>query len=698
MKGTQFLLKNLLASFVLVLVFAGLHTIPAQAAEQPAGHTASVSVNRASGECTYTIQGLDPLTTGTITLSVAHKDTKAVAFTKEIPLTTTNCVNGTLTGCFSLDLLNGEYDTYTVDIIIGNSTISAGTCDFTVHTDNISLSVKGNSSDAIRTAVITSAEPTGDVIIPGTGKQVAVYAWKEGADESTAKAVTANTSFTEGGMNLPMNLSETDSFYGNWKAKLVLLSTQTTKSTTLAVATYTVIPAHSKFIVKKTKSLEKKQSFRITLDGLKNVYGTSSVTFALTDSRGKNVLSVNGTKQSNGSKFNATVSMKQLKYKLDRYTITATLKDKQGKTYKFGTLAVADCTSQGGTLTVTRKTNATCVFKLANAYLPGNIKKASFVLYQKQGKKYTKIATYPVKKTANLSKITLRVANENTGDYKVCVYGYTSWNKKVFLNEETYQLNKKHMGKNGWFYEKYAGKTYKFYYVNNKKQIDLTKILNIKESNATNTNKFYIEINRAASAVTVFMYNKETKKYDLPIKTCSVSVGADTWTNAGTSKLNPDSSYTPLGTYSICTNGTSVKYSMKQMHEPDGKILYARWTSHIVGNVYFHSIAVASDSHYALNPYTYNRLGSPASAGCIRMTVADAKWLYDYASTGSIVKIVKGNAKKPGPLGKAPTIKVQGSINYDPTDPGVPDSRKKKDYKAKKISGYITKAGKRVGC
>ena len=118
----------------------------------------------------------------------------------------------------------------------------------------------------------------------------------------------------------------------------------------------------------------------------------------------------------------------------------------------------------------------------------------------------------------------------------------------------------------------------------------------------------------------------------------------------------------PIGTYSVCTNGQSVKYTMKPMHEPDGSTVYARWATHIVGNVYFHSIAVGTQSHYALPAVTYNKLGRPASAGCIRMAVADAKWIYDYTSTGNTIKIVKGSTKKPGPLGKAKTIKVKGGI------------------------------------
>ena len=184
--------------------------------------------------------------------------------------------------------------------------------------------------------------------------------------------------------------------------------------------------------------------------------------------------------------------------------------------------------------------------------------------------------------------ISIKVANEDKGKFKLVVYAYTAWGKKVYLNEETYRLRKKDLGKNGWFYEKYNGKKYKFYYVNNVKQTDLTKILKLEKSSSSNTNKFYIEINRAASAVTIYYYNEKTGKYDIPVKTCSVSVGADTWTNAGTGGLHEHSSYTPLGTYTICTNGQSVKYTLKPMHEPDGSTVYARWATHFVGNVYFH--------------------------------------------------------------------------------------------------------------
>lgn len=693
MKEKLHIIKHLCTFFTLLLMAA---LIPVQA--DAAAPSASISVNRSTGECVYTVQGLDLTQTTTLTLQVIHKDTQAAALQSDTALTSDNCVNGTYTGRFSLESLNYAYGTYTVNISAGGTAIAAETCDFSIHTDKLSMTVGGATGDAARTVTIASAEAGGGAAIPGQNKSVSVMAWPEGGDETSAKSISPKTPFTEGGMSLTADASQTAPAYGTWNAKLVLEPAAGGTPLTLATTTYSVLPSYTSFSAKKSKTLEKKKAFGITLDGLKNVYGISAVSFQLYNSKGKKAATIAGTKKkSDGSKFYAEVTMKKLGYLLDNYTVQATLTDSQGKTHTISDTTTADERSQGGSLSVTKNKDATCVYKLSNAYIPGNIKKMRFIIYQLKGGKWKKTDSRNVKGTAGKNKVSLKAKNEETGKFKVQVYGYTAWGKKVLLNEKNFKLRKKDMGKNGWFYEKYAGKTYKFYYVNNVKQTDLTGILKFKESSSTNVNRFYIEVNRAASNVTIYLYNEETKKYDIPIKTCAVSVGRDTSTNAGTSALNEQSSYTPLGSYSICTNGTSVKYTVKEMHEPDQSIVFARWTSHIVGNVYFHSIAVSSDSHYALPSYRYNLLGSPASAGCIRMTVADAKWIYDYASTGTPVKILKGNSSKPGPLGKGAVIKTTSGINYDPTDPAVPDSRKKADYKAKKITGYKTKKGKKVG-
>lgn len=500
---------------------------------------------------------------------------------------------------------------------------------------------------------------------------------------------------TNGSILCSIDVSKAGKAYGTWKIKAVLRN-DSTGDRTLAEGGYEAAPVLESFVGKKSKALEKKAAFLVSLKGLKNTYGISGVTFEVYDAGGNKKASVKGKKKASKTSYDAEISLKELGYQLDVYTVKAVLTDQNGSRQTLKKEVSVDECADGGTLTVKKKGKGVCLYRLKSAYIPGNIKKVTFTVSGADGSQGKEIGTYQAKKEKN-NVFKASVKKEETGSYQVCAYGTTAWGKKILLNQKTYQMNQNNMGKNGWYYEKYNGKKYKFYYINDVKQTDLTKVLDLSESNAGQGSNLLIEINRAASNVTIYLYNEETKKYDIPVKTCAVSVGRDTYTNAGTSSLNTNSSYTPLGDYSICTNGTAVKYTLKPMYEPDGSTVYARWCTHIVGNVYFHAIAVGSQSHYALSPYTYNRLGSPASAGCVRMTVADAKWIYDYAPTGTKVQIKKGDSKYPGPLGKGKTIKAQSGISYDPTDPEVPDSRKKSDYKAGKISGYMTKDGERVG-
>ena len=59
-------------------------------------------------------------------------------------------------------------------------------------------------------------------------------------------------------------------------------------------------------------------------------------------------------------------------------------------------------------------------------------------------------------------------------------------------------------------------------------------------------------------------------------------------------------------------------------------------------------------------------LGKPASAGCIRLCIADAKWIYYNVPVGSTV-IISDN--EPMPLGKPTVVKMpKNSVGADPTD------------------------------
>jgi hypothetical protein len=67
----------------------------------------------------------------------------------------------------------------------------------------------------------------------------------------------------------------------------------------------------------------------------------------------------------------------------------------------------------------------------------------------------------------------------------------------------------------------------------------------------------------------------------------------------------------------------------------------------------------------------YDKLGTTASAGCIRLTVKDEKWIYDNVASGSYVEFYS-DKNNPGPLGKPTAQKISDNKtnrNWDPTDP-----------------------------
>jgi hypothetical protein len=96
--------------------------------------------------------------------------------------------------------------------------------------------------------------------------------------------------------------------------------------------------------------------------------------------------------------------------------------------------------------------------------------------------------------------------------------------------------------------------------------------------------------------------------------------------------------------------------------------VWGQYSTRIVGGILFHSVY-----YYSMNPQTlatnqFNKLGRAASHGCIRLSVADAKWIYDNCDVGTTVTIYD-DPKSPGPLGKPEPIKISGNLRWDPTDP-----------------------------
>lgn len=96
---------------------------------------------------------------------------------------------------------------------------------------------------------------------------------------------------------------------------------------------------------------------------------------------------------------------------------------------------------------------------------------------------------------------------------------------------------------------------------------------------------------------------------------------------------------------------------------------YGQYCTRIHGGILFHSVWYYSHSKASQSTVQFNKLGKTASHGCIRLTVADAKWIYDNCKLGTKVTIY--SSKNPGPLGKPKGFKVSTSrkMYWDPTDP-----------------------------
>lgn len=152
---------------------------------------------------------------------------------------------------------------------------------------------------------------------------------------------------------------------------------------------------------------------------------------------------------------------------------------------------------------------------------------------------------------------------------------------------------------------------------------------------------YSIQVNKGTNVVTVF------DSYGNAIKAMPCSTGYAT----------------PLGTY-----GTKAKYRWWELDGPS----YGQYCTRITGHILFHSVW-----YYAKDPSTqatkeFNKLGTTASHGCVRLATADSKWIYDNCVVGTTVNIISGTAAN-DPLGKPEMIKVSTAsrMDWDPTDPDI---------------------------
>ncbi len=74
---------------------------------------------------------------------------------------------------------------------------------------------------------------------------------------------------------------------------------------------------------------------------------------------------------------------------------------------------------------------------------------------------------------------------------------------------------------------------------------------------------------------------------------------------------------------------------------------YARYWTRINSNIAFHSPIYTAVSNQAMNISSYKMLGKRASHGCIRLSVPDARWIYENIGEGTVVSIVENMDRDP---------------------------------------------------
>lgn len=156
---------------------------------------------------------------------------------------------------------------------------------------------------------------------------------------------------------------------------------------------------------------------------------------------------------------------------------------------------------------------------------------------------------------------------------------------------------------------------------------------------------YYIKVNCKKQIVTIYTLD-EKNEYTIPVKSMICSTGTSTPT---------------IGVYK-----TSDKYEWRYLVGD----VYGQYATRITGPILFHSVPYTKQSKSSLEYWEYDKLGQPASKGCVRLTVQDAKWIYDNCKSGTQVEFTQDDSQEK--INK-PTIKItdysEELRNWDPTDP-----------------------------
>ena len=210
-------------------------------------------------------------------------------------------------------------------------------------------------------------------------------------------------------------------------------------------------------------------------------------------------------------------------------------------------------------------------------------------------------------------------------------------------------------------------KTFSTAYTANQKKLEENK-----KSNSSK-NLYYIEVNRTKNCVTVYTYNKKGV-YNVPVRAMICSCGA----NGGT----------PTGKFYV---------AYKSRWQSLFGNVYGQYTTQFNGDILFHSVPYKNmNDPTSVKVQDYNNLGKSVSMGCVRLAIADTKWIYDNCKAGTVVKVF--DSEKEGPLGTPPSMKIKTSsqLSWDPTDHNPDNPYYKKSPTLKGIVNTSVKIGDKI--
>ena len=160
-----------------------------------------------------------------------------------------------------------------------------------------------------------------------------------------------------------------------------------------------------------------------------------------------------------------------------------------------------------------------------------------------------------------------------------------------------------------------------------------------------NSLSYYIKVNYKNQLVTIYTTD-ENGEYTIPVKKMICSTGESTPTE---------------GVFEI-----SDKFEWAYLV---GNV-YGQYATRITGPILFHSVPYTARDKSTLEYWEFDKLGQPASKGCVRLTVEDSKWIYDYCKAGTKVEFYADDEEHLETNTQMKISEYSDELrNWDPTDP-----------------------------